>query len=183
MHSKQNIPEVSVNEAPRSKGFTLMEIVVSIIVLSVVLFILSGSMAQSGKIYQFVLDSERISSSARHSLDLLFQELKYLDSLTVADDHEIEFITQDGLRINYEIFPESVQRSVDGGEAAVLSRSVAADQSGFTFLNRDLDPLNSTPLSEAHRSLVRFVDIRLTLSRGELQISSQRQVFLENARW
>ena len=166
-----------------SPGFTLMEIVITILVISAVLYIISGSIAQSGRIYQWALDSEKVTSSTRNTLDLLFLEVKYLDSLTVADDNQLEFITQEGVQIRYDLQGAELLRSEDGSESATVTRFVDEDQSSFVYLNKDLDILSSTPLSEYSRSLVRFIEIQCTIVSSDLSLSSQRRILLENTRW
>gem|GEM_PF-1826515 len=176
----------------RTAGYTLMEIVVAIIALAAVMYFLSGMLANTGKVYEFILKRQNAGQSASQAQDSFFQEVKLADSLLVANASTITVRRQTDTEtfIRYSIDGTALKRAEAASAVALGSATdivyisnLSSGEASFAYFDENNSVLNSLPLNEADRNSVRFILITLKIDEDGQVMNTRRRIFLENYRW
>ncbi|MCK5520751.1 MAG: prepilin-type N-terminal cleavage/methylation domain-containing protein [Candidatus Marinimicrobia bacterium] len=166
------------------KGFTLMEIVVAIAAISIILVMISGIMARTGQIYEFMIQRKDISKQSRQAQDHFFQEVKLTDSLGVADSHIITFRDGNGYLLTYQMIDNFLKRTKgSSGSPQILITYVDMVNSQYKYYDSDHIELTSLPLNSTELADTRYVEFILKLQKADQFVNSRRMIYLENFRW
>lgn len=92
--------------AVRARGFTLIELVLTITLISVIAFIFSSIISTGVDAYFFTSDRKDASQEARVALERMTQELKVIrgaGSIAAAAPDAISFVKLDGEEVNFSL--------------------------------------------------------------------------------
>lgn len=163
----------------RSRGFTLVELIMVIVLLGILATVGSNMLSDSFTTTRIVNDSKSVEAEARYALDRLVREIRQVRrtgsaySVSAASSSVLQFIKSDGstVRINYDATAKTVQLDYASTSATTLVRDVSSF--GLTYYGIDntvLTTLSSIQSSAAY--------VGVSLSVTDPMISS---VFTQNA--
>lgn len=150
-----------LNERSRRwrNGFSLIELVVVIVVLSIVGTMTIRYVASAGQFYVTILAKRQADSEAFFVLDRMRREVRLLKSILVADAGEFSFVNQVAVTNTFRL---------NTADATLNGNMLATNVNTFVFSYYDSTngALTSLPLNPANRALVRRVSLSLRITKG-----------------
>ena len=163
-----------------TKGLTLVELLMSLIIVTIVMASIYNVLQHSLQAYSHVETQAEVTQNGRMAMERFSKEIRQVaglsGSFSICDVSNIQFgidfnangvITDDGERIQYILSAGKLQRrDRAAGTGAWRPYSVIADYvTGFTLSYRrdNNNILSPLPLSAANRNLVRLVHADLSL--------------------
>lgn len=171
----------------KSNGYTLIELIVTTVVVGIVSTILVyllvsifGTLQENRIRKQLLMDGYNATSKFVREFELINNE----PHLTLATDSQIQFNTVIGgvlTTITYQIISNELQRSVGAGAAVVLSTNVTGQFQYFQKNHSQIAP----PLNGAQRLTVRRVRLVLNMldNAGNRKYAYAADAFPENYRF
>ena len=167
------------------KGYTLIELVVSIVLIGIVSTLLASVMVSIMGILQenrvkkeLLLDGYNATAKFIREFELITDE----SDLLIGNANQILFNTTiDGIvySIQYQISGSELQRSVGVGLPVTISTNVSGS---FEYYQKNHTQI-SAPLSNPQLSTVRRVRLILTMSAGSFSYTYTADAFSENYRF
>ncbi len=143
------------------KGFTLVEIVVSIVLVGVMTVALGNFMNKIIDTYRFVDIRNEIAYQAKKTLDWMERDIKKIKdefSISYADSTQLTFIDSDDNTIDFSLVGNTINRN-----GYLLCGDVQSLE--FTYFDVDNQVLKPLPLSLVSRKRIRKIRVNLTLER------------------
>ncbi|NCC26440.1 MAG: type II secretion system protein [Deltaproteobacteria bacterium] len=163
-----------------TKGFTLIEVIVSLVLLSIVAVFAGLGIVRVVESYVFASQNVRLAEQAQLALTRMTLELQYADSVTQAGGNLLTYTTtkdDTGTAHTLQLQGANLSLTSDGSGAHVLLSDLASYEATplFRYRNFDGDPWTTArPFNElAH------VDILLRLqhaSAGVLEFQSSTDI-------
>lgn len=146
----------------RNRGFTLIEVIVTLMLVSVLAAVAGFGIVEVARGYQAARENERMAQTARVALLRMGRELMELETVTNADASSVTIVTPNGtLAMGYfdsEIRLDNDETAVDGD---ILVDRVDSFQ--LTYLDMDDAPWNDAMPVEQ----LAVIDIQLNLARDD----------------
>jgi len=168
----------------RSRGYTLIELIISILLMGIVASLLASIIAVNFDTLAEVSNRKKLVTRGMLAVNLFQRELGMLIDSTnfvIANDQQLQFNDKYGNTWEYKITSNEFTRQEIGvGTAKVLAAPVVHANTEFTYYAADNSVLASTPLSEANRKLIRLVKLVLVMDDGDSGIPLLSVVYPEN---
>lgn len=194
------------SRAPSDRdGMTMVEMLVALSIFAVVATVVFGFLTSSRGTYGKTRDLAQQQQALRSVLSLMTREIRTagcdstgaeitgIEGIVVADALQLRCrmdLDADGSTlgqdedITYTFLPAAGELQRTSGASApqtILSNQRhGLQQVQFDYFDRQGNPLLSTPLSQADREAVRFVDITLSLLREEEPVDYTTRVHIRN---
>ena len=168
-----------------SRGYTLMEIIVVIIILGIVGSLSIRFLSSITNLYDNVILRSAIVDESRIAIERFYREVKPIprpDSLLTADVATIQWHLADGNTYQYTLSSSSLNRQVNGGSVVSLVGDINTGSSAFAYYDSTLTALTSLPLSAADRQKVREIGITLVFVKGDESHTLDQLIYLPNLR-
>lgn len=185
-----------------SRGFTLVEMLVTLVIFAGVAGVLSAVLISSERTHQRTSNQAEVQAASRQALMLLATEIRHagadprvppigLAGLVTADSHSVRVradLNADGtistaepsedVTFTYDAAAERLTRDPGSGVAAALEN---VTDMRFTYFDAANNPLTALPLSAANRALVRSIGVTLTCQdRASESFTLQTRITLRN---
>ncbi len=137
-------------------GFTLMELIISMIIMGIVLSFSVGIIALNGEAVKRIYTQSSGSSEIRNALRQMRADIQKMsaDSILHALPDRLAFYDIDGNYINYHIINDKLLRN----NQTMLDN---LNQTPFVYRDADFQPISS-PVNA-----IQFVEVTLTFSKNE----------------
>ena len=167
-----------------SKGYTLMEIILAMVVIGLIGGFLAGILSFSGEAYDFIIKRNSIVKGNRQYQDRIFTELKSLDSLQISTATSIQWLKVNGDILTYTVdISGKITRQLNGGSVQDLTADVSVNDTWFAYYDGGGVVISPPPATVEDRNTVRAVEVVSTLVRGDQSSTLRRLVFLENLKY
>jgi prepilin-type N-terminal cleavage/methylation domain-containing protein len=176
----------------KSKGFTIIEIIVTLLILTIIGSLAFRFMGGSMDKIEYAMNKQSIVQANRIFLSSFYRELKMMAPPQEGVDTYLEIALLDQIRwqryvkgelitIEYRISGNTITRQIvpDGAIKTVLNNVDPASR--FLYYKANGSRILS-PNTLANRPLVRIVRIELKQVNGEAQFFTRRDIYLENLR-
>jgi len=167
------------------KGYTLIELIVSVVLISIVSSILVYVMGSIAQVIQENRTKKELILDGYNATSKFVREFEIIDDegdIVIGNLNQIRFISNVGgvyYTIQYQFVGSELQRTVDAGAPAIVSTNASGT---FEYYQKDFVQI-TPPLSLAQLLTVRHVRLNLTLSSGGNSYSYIADVFPENYRF
>lgn len=152
-----------------SKGFSLIEMIVVMVVTALVFFIGSNIITTAFKNYFIAVSATNLSTQANLAMMRMSQELQQASSFSSIGSSSVSFTTFGGSSISYSYSGTTLSRT--GSSTQTLATSVSSFSLSYYQSN-----FTTTSMG----SLVKAVTISLTLNSGTESVGLINTVFLPN---
>ncbi len=167
------------------RGFTLVETIMSIVVLGVVGVVVALTLADGVNGYLLASRRMTMTQEAREALVRMVREIRGLDKrisagnnvgIITADVSTFRFLDGNNTDITFDKSGTTIRRSGDG---QVTWDTLANNVSVLTFkyYNSSNNELTSVPLSQANINALRWLSVEITLATGGQSVKMRSQVF------
>jgi prepilin-type N-terminal cleavage/methylation domain-containing protein len=125
----------------QSNGFTLVEIIVTIVIIGIIASISAGIISQGAKVYSTEDSRSNAHYQARLAVERMAREIRMMRSETAADiptwaANDLRFTDINGNDVRFQLNAGTIRRSSDGGTTwNDLAKNVTA--LAFTYLQSD----------------------------------------------
>lgn len=165
----------------QSKGVTLIEIIVIIVIVGIISVGIANFIRQAIDIYRFIDFHNDVSFEGKKALDWIIRDLKKIKdtrSINTAESEHINFESsededengvEDIIDINFDSTQHIISRSIDGGTTAY---PLCRDVESLTFTYYDSSG-NIIPAPVARNRLddIRKIRVEITLQKGEESVN------------
>lgn len=118
------------------RGFTLVEVLISIIICSMIAAGIMGVSRLNQELYREHQSSVHTQQSVYFAMDFLVRELREARNVTTASNTVLEFVNNNNVTVSYRVNDNRLERSEGGGGFAVVADNIVANRGGtnrFTF--------------------------------------------------
>ena len=147
---------------PDNSGFTLIEMIVTIVVLSVVGFVTIVYVANTAETYAGLRNRRDADAESMAVVQAMRRETRALQTITLANAARVTFVTRQNVTNDFR--RNAAQRTILHGGNLLASDAAQFTLSYYNATNGLLTPL---PLSAANRDLVRRIALDLTIAKGD----------------
>ncbi len=167
---------------PNSKGFTLIEIVVTIVIVGIIGGIAAAIIAQGVRAYSDGQSRSEVHYQARFALERMAKEIRMMRSRAAAPVNDIpsmtgtllEYRTTDGLLVGFQLSGGSIQRREASGAWQTLAANITAP-GGNLFVYRD-----AAGAAGAAQASLWSIDIVFTASQAGETLDMRTRVHPRN---
>ena len=167
-----------------NQGFTMIEAIISIMLIGILSGIVAMVLNASFKIVAGVQNRKTMLIDGSISINKFSREYGHVvdeNSLQYANEKKIRFNIGQGITLEYELDNDKLYRKIVGqGQRQILTQSVIVASSVFKYFERNNMQLSNVPLSAQDQKKVWMVELILNLSGQEQTISFLADVFPEN---
>lgn len=133
-------PDSAVS-TPHSKGFTLIEIVITIVIVAIISGIAALIITQGVRAYSDEHRRSDVHYQARYAMERMAREIRHIRSRTGTDiptmsGTMLEYRNTEGVLIGFRLSGGMIQRRQDGGAWQMLASNITAP-GGNMFIYRD----------------------------------------------
>lgn len=140
-------------------GFTMVELLISIVVISIISVVVGKIMIQGFRSYQTYQNANDIDVQALIALEMLTNDIHTIRStadITTATASSLAFVNTSGTTVTYSLSSSQLQRN---------GVNLANGVSGLSFAY-----LDSAGVTTSTASLVRYITTTLTMTQGNLSM-------------
>lgn len=177
----------------KTGGFTLIELVTSMIVLAVLALVAAPLITMTGQLFTFHTDRAVMEEAGTYAAARMTREIRRVRddlSLITGSRNEISFVDVDGATIRYRLVGNQIRRTENGTERVFLD-GVAPDGLVFFFYHDDNADDAVATEAEANSPIVglgvktnaRYVKFWITLQRGGSTYTIRDAVRLRNVQF
>mgnify|MGYP003394064802 CR=1 FL=1 len=163
----------------RSKGFTLIEVIIVITIVGIVSVIIGSMLLGVVKAWTFKINRNDILWDGRIALDRITREIRTVKnntSVTTASSSQFRFTDAGNKDITYSLSSTNLNRTENG-----TANLLAADVSALTFTYYDTNGNTiATPTVSPSATNIRRVRINLTLTKNGQNIYLQSDASTKN---
>ncbi len=121
-----------------NKGFTVVELLVSITVFSVIIAIASTSFVRALRSQRAIVSLIAINDNASLTLEQMAREIRTGTDFQSVDSESLEFISARGQAISYQLNDGKIERREDNGLfLPITATNVYVDRLGFRVVKQD----------------------------------------------
>jgi prepilin-type N-terminal cleavage/methylation domain-containing protein len=157
------------------KGFTLIEIIITIIIIGIVSSVAIGIVSICAESISRVSNSSRGQSDLRMVMRIIRSDFQKIKASKIDSDHmdndELFFKDIDGNDVNYQLTNSALQRQVNNNSWQTILTNV--QQNPFTYLNQNLS-------STTNRLNVKFINVSLEVNYNGNVKSLNDRFYLRN---
>lgn len=167
-----------------SKGFTLVELIIGVIVYGIISTVVAVVISNSLRMYSDVRSRKNLNIDGQYSVFLFTRDYSHLSQetgLLFADNNKIRFKTNQGFTVEYALDSTLFTRKIiSDGISNTLTDHVYVSASGFQYYERDHTELTSVPLSITEIQNVWTVELLINMANDTDTISYIADVYPEN---
>lgn len=167
-----------------SKGFSLLELVIGIIVFAIISTVIAIVISNSIRMYGDVRSRKDLNLDGQRGVFLFTREYAHVPQetgLELAEEKKIRFDTNLGYTVEYELQTSELTRKIiSDGVKRILAKNVDVNSSEFLYFKDDNTELTNFPLSSADRQQVQKVELLLNMANESDTISYLADVYPEN---
>ncbi len=167
-----------------SNGFTLIELIISMLLMAIVSGLLASIIAVNFKTMSDVSDRKKMVTRGMLAVNMFERELGMLKdstNLVIADDQQLQFNDKYGNTWDYSVTLNTLTRQEVGvGSAMILAYPVINADTKFHYYDINNNELSALPLSSTNLKLVRLIKLNLVMDDGNTGIALLGTVYPEN---
>jgi prepilin-type N-terminal cleavage/methylation domain-containing protein len=151
------------------RGFSLIELIITFVILGIVSTIVVGILDTNTKIYSEVFYRSYLLSEGRNALRVIRNDIQNMnrETLSVLETDHMQFDDVDGNSIEYEVSSASLLRNTE----TILNHLSNSDV--FVYLDKNKD---TTDVAQN----VRFIRVNLKLTRNNYAIEMGETIYVRN---
>ncbi len=168
----------------RSDGYTMMELLISIVLIGVLSTVISFTLVNAFKAIDHAQRRKDLALDGTHAAETFRRDMSLAkDSLSFyqASDKLVRFKAANNQIVEYQLSHTYLYRSITGiGGPSVLAGNVNVTNSSFHYFDRNDNELNPTPLSAEKRQEIWSVKLTLQLDYLTESMIFDTPVFIKN---
>ncbi len=157
-----------VTKSSRENGFTLIEVIISVVLVGIVTSLALGILHTQAQTYSQIYNRSMLTFEARNALRLMRSEIRSMnpESITALDANQLEFTDVENNAVSYKFQNGELTRN----NQVILKNLTKAP---FTFLDKDQNVTDQ-------KSDIRFVRIKLFLAAGNETAQMEELIYVRN---
>lgn len=159
----------------KNRGFTLIELILTIVVIAIIGGIVGGILYTTVNAYSLISSRKDSVTEVARSLERMYQEIELLastDNIVIFRSNEFQFHLDAETNIHYYLTATNLLRNSDQMlSAAVLASNVSGLQ--FTYLDEDGVDVGAQPVPDNIRRIIIELGITATGGHGENRLRTE----------
>jgi len=166
-------PQSAIRNSP-SKGFTLIEIIITIVIIGIIASLAAGIIVQVVKVYATEDNRSDIQYQAKLAVERMARELRTMRSATAADITTMNGTTLlyndiNGTQMGFRLNAGKVERTQDNG---ATWQTLATNITGATIFTY----LDNADAVTASQTALWFVQVQVAATRGTESVTMRATV-------
>jgi prepilin-type N-terminal cleavage/methylation domain-containing protein len=174
-------PEMTAPARQGQAGFSLAELVIVIVIVSIAAFVFTGMFIQAVKSYQFVDVEKTMLQEARYAEERMSRELKRVrgsSDITQATANTLTFVDNDAATVSFSwtgVLGDPLVYTKAG-----TARTLASGVDSLAFQYYKGDGTAAVPVLSPSATDIRRVTIYLRLAKGGQNVKAATAVFVRS---